>query len=162
PSTVVHGGRLNARHTDTTAALLSPERTAQVRLERGELISALVDLGRTTWHRCRGRTPMERVVNLLRVVASLLLALAVFFGRLLLVLLAIVPTWIGRVIEHLRSAPPAPVAPGGCRPRILFVGGTINHTTQVQQIAAALPECEPAFTWYYCDGVLEVLRRLGW
>jgi len=105
-------------------------------------------------------------VNLLRLVGSLLLALAIvlgsFFGRLLLVLLAIVPTWIGRLIEHLRPAPPAPGARGGRRPRILFVGGTINHTTQVQQIAAALPECEPAFTWYYCDGLLEVLRRLGW
>lgn len=105
---------------------------------------------------------MERVVNLLRLVASLLLALAIFIGRLVLVLLAIVPTWVARLIERVRPAPPAPGPLAGRRPRILFVGGTINHTTQVQQIAAALPECEPAFTWYYCDGALEVLRRLGW
>ena len=100
-------------------------------------------------------------MNLLRLVASALLALALFIGRLVLVLLAIVPTWVGRLMERARPAPAAPRPLAGRRPRILFVGGTINHTTQVQQIAAALPECEPAFTWYYCDGVLEVLRWLG-
>ena len=104
---------------------------------------------------------MERVENLLRLVVSLLLAAAIFLGRLAMVLLAIVPTWVGRAMDRLRPAPPAPGPLAGRRPRVLFVGGTINHTTQVQQIAAALPECEPAFTWYYCDGVLEVLRRLG-
>jgi len=110
---------------------------------------------------------MERVENLLRLVVSLLFALAIFAGRLAMVLLAIVPTWIGRVVDHIcsrlrfRPAPPAPTPLAGRRPRVLFVGGTINHTTQVQQIAAALPECEPAFTWYYCDGTLELLRRLG-
>jgi hypothetical protein len=104
---------------------------------------------------------MERVGNLPRLVASLLLALAIFVGRLAMVLLAIVPTWIGRLIDYFRPAPPAPAPLAGRRPRVLFVGGTINHTTQVQQIAAALPECEPAFTWYYCDGTLELLRRLG-
>jgi len=110
---------------------------------------------------------MERVENLLRLVVGLLFALAIFAGRLAMVLLAIVPTWIGRVVDDIcsrlrfRPAPPAPTPPAGRRPRVLFVGGTINHTTQVQQIAAALPECEPAFTWYYCDGTLELLRRLG-
>ena len=91
---------------------------------------------------------MERVGNLPRLVASLLLALVIFVGRLAMVLLAIVPTSLGRVIDRLRAAPPAPPPLAGRRPRILFVGGTLNHTTQVQQIAAALPECESAFTWY--------------
>ena len=110
---------------------------------------------------------MERLRNLLRLVVSLLLAQAIFLGRLAVVLLAIVPTWIGHAIDSLRllsrrrSPPPARTTLAGRRPRILFVGGTLNHTTQVQQIAAALPECEPAFTWYYCDGALELLRRLG-
>ena len=127
---------------------------------------------------------MERAGNLLRLVASLFLAFAIFVGRLALVLLAIVPSWIGRFMDRacsrfrslsrpfcsrfracsrfgFRPAPPAPPPLAGRRPRVLFVGGTINHTTQVQQIAAALPECEPAFTWYYCDGVLEVLRAPG-
>ncbi len=44
---------------------------------------------------------------------------------------------------------------------MLFIGGTINHTTQVRQIAAELPDCDHAFTWYYCHGLLELLRRLG-
>ena len=43
---------------------------------------------------------------------------------------------------------------------VLFVGGTINHTTQVMQIAAELREFEHAYTWYYGDGILEVFRRL--
>jgi uncharacterized SAM-binding protein YcdF (DUF218 family) len=105
---------------------------------------------------------MERVGNLLRLSVSLLLALAIFLGRLAMVLLAIVPTWVGRALDRARFRPAPPAPPlAGRRPRVLFVGGTINHTTQVQQIAAALPECDPAFTWYYCDGTLEVLRRLG-
>jgi len=45
---------------------------------------------------------------------------------------------------------------------VLFIGGTINHTTQVEQIAAELTECDVAFSWYFCDGILEVFRRLGW
>src|SRR5438552_18526550 len=116
---------------------------------------------------------MERVGNVLRLVASLLLALVIFVGRLAMVLLAILPTWIGRLIDcacsrfracsrfPFRPAPPAPAPLAGRRPRVLIVGGTINHTTQVQQIAAALPECEPALTCYSCDGPLERLRRLG-
>ena len=60
-----------------------------------------------------------------------------------------------------RRRAPAPPIPPTRRARILFIGGTINHTTQVRQIAAELPECDHAFSWYYADGLLEILRRLG-
>ena len=46
-------------------------------------------------------------------------------------------------------------------PRILFIGGSINQTTQMHQIADELPECEPAFTPYYVDGWLELGRKVG-
>jgi hypothetical protein len=88
------------------------------------------------------------------------LAAVVQLGRLALVLGAAAPTWLGRAARALRPAPARPPRAAGRKPRVLFIGGTINHTTQVQQIAAELPECEPAFTWYYCDGVLDRLRRL--
>ncbi|HVZ71491.1 MAG TPA: hypothetical protein VHJ20_03875 [Polyangia bacterium] len=88
-----------------------------------------------------------------------LLAIAIWIGRLALVLLAIAPTWLARAAR--RAFPPSPRPPRRAgRPRVLFIGGTINHTTQVQQIAAELPECDAAFTWYYCDGLLDVFRRL--
>ena len=45
-------------------------------------------------------------------------------------------------------------------PRILFIGGSINQTTQMHQIADELPECEPAFTPYYVDGWLELGRKV--
>jgi len=73
---------------------------------------------------------------------------------------ALVPVWLSRLLARPRRAP-RPSVPSTRRPRILFIGGTINHTTQVLQIAAELPECEHAFTWYYADGMLELLRRLG-
>ena len=104
---------------------------------------------------------MDGVKTLLRFTGSLLLALAIFLGRLGVVLLAIVPTGLVRLGERVRRAPAPLPSRAGRRPRVLFVGGTINHTTQVQQIAAELPECEATFTWYYCDGVLELGRRLG-
>ncbi len=104
---------------------------------------------------------MDIVKTLLRFTGSVLLALSIFLGRLAMVLLAIVPTWLAHLGERLRRAPATPPPRAGRRPRVLFIGGTINHTTQVQQIAAELPECEAAFTWYYCDGFLELGRRLG-
>jgi hypothetical protein len=52
-------------------------------------------------------------------------------------------------------------ASGGVRPRVLFICGSINQTTQMHQIARELPEIEAWFTPYYCDGFLERLRRLG-
>jgi len=106
---------------------------------------------------------MESVSSLLRFAFSVVLALLIFLGRLGLVLLAIFPTAVRRGVARVaarRRPLAAPPAPGSGRPRVLFIGGTINHTTQVEQIAAQLPECEAAFTWYYCDGVLELGRRL--
>ncbi|MDP9121828.1 MAG: hypothetical protein M3O15_10775 [Acidobacteriota bacterium] len=44
-------------------------------------------------------------------------------------------------------------------PRVLFIGGSINQTTQMHQIAQELPECDPFFTPYYGHGVMERLRR---
>jgi len=45
--------------------------------------------------------------------------------------------------------------------RILFICGSLNQTTQMHQVARELPEFEPAFTPYYCDGLLELTRRAG-
>jgi hypothetical protein len=46
--------------------------------------------------------------------------------------------------------------------RILFICGTMNHTTQMHQIARELPEHEHFFTPYYCDGILDLFRRWRW
>ena len=69
-----------------------------------------------------------------------------------------VPNALDKLRWRLWPAPPRP-SRGTRRPRVLLVGGTINHTTQVHQIAAELPEFDHAYTWYYCDGVLDLLRR---
>jgi hypothetical protein len=45
--------------------------------------------------------------------------------------------------------------------RVLFVCGSINQTTQMHEIARQLPEVSSAFTPYYVDGGLELLRRAG-
>jgi hypothetical protein len=47
------------------------------------------------------------------------------------------------------------------RPRLLFVCGSLNQTTQMHQIARELPGCEAAFTPYFCDAPLDWLRRAG-
>ena len=101
---------------------------------------------------------MQRLSNLIRLAASRLLAFVIFVGRVGLVLLAVVPNTAGLIKRHLRSARRRPL-PTTRRPRVLLVGGTINHTTQVHQIAAELPEFDHAYTWYYCDGFLDILRR---
>jgi hypothetical protein len=104
---------------------------------------------------------VERLKNLGRLVASRTLAFAIFVGRLLLLLAAVIPSAAARLARRIR--PPRRRSPSlhlARRPRVLLVGGTINHTTQVQQIAAELPEFEHAYTWYYCDGILEIFRRL--
>jgi hypothetical protein len=44
--------------------------------------------------------------------------------------------------------------------RILFICGSMNQTTQMRQVSRHLVEYEQAFTPYYCDGVLELLRRM--
>lgn len=91
------------------------------------------------------------------------MAALVFIGRLSLVLLAVAPVWVKRLFRpRRRLVDSAHWRRTGRRPRVLFIGGTINHTTQVEQIAAELTECDATFTWYFCDGVLELFRRLGW
>lgn len=52
------------------------------------------------------------------------------------------------------AAPPQP------RAKALFICGSVNQTKQMHKIAAELPELDAHFTPYYCDGHLEVLRRL--
>ncbi len=44
--------------------------------------------------------------------------------------------------------------------RILFICGSMNQTTQMHQIARNLSEFKQAFTPYYSDGALELLRRM--
>jgi hypothetical protein len=103
---------------------------------------------------------MSRIASLWLFIRSSLLAVAMFIGRTLLVLGAIVPSAIDRRLDRRRRARLTPL-PRRARPRVLFIGGTINHTTQVRQIAAELPDCDHAFTWYYGNGFLEFLRRAG-
>ena len=45
--------------------------------------------------------------------------------------------------------------------RIFFICGSMNQTTQMHQISAHLREYDHSFSPYYCDGPLEILRRLG-
>ncbi len=45
--------------------------------------------------------------------------------------------------------------------RVLFICGSMNQTTQMYRIASELPDYECVFTPYYCDGIIETLRRMG-
>jgi hypothetical protein len=45
--------------------------------------------------------------------------------------------------------------------RVLFIGGSINQTRQVHQIAMHMPGVDASFSPYYCDGPLEIIRRMG-
>lgn len=45
------------------------------------------------------------------------------------------------------------------RPRVLFICGSINQTSQMHAISQHLPEADCRFTPYYHDGVLELMRR---
>ncbi len=47
------------------------------------------------------------------------------------------------------------------RPRVLFICGSMNQTTQMHQISAELGDCEAVFTPHYCDGLLDLIRRLN-
>jgi hypothetical protein len=47
------------------------------------------------------------------------------------------------------------------RRRIFFICGSMNQTTQMHQISEHLPEYEHSFSPYYCDGPIEILRRVG-
>jgi hypothetical protein len=46
------------------------------------------------------------------------------------------------------------------RPRVLFICGSINQTTQMHQIALQLVECDCFFSTYYDDGYPKTLKRL--
>jgi hypothetical protein len=47
------------------------------------------------------------------------------------------------------------------RPKLLFICGSLNQTTQMHQIANELPEYEHVFTPYYGDAEFALARRLG-
>jgi hypothetical protein len=46
------------------------------------------------------------------------------------------------------------------RPKVLFVCGSFNQTTQMHHFSRELTDCDHGFTPYYCDGLLEWLRRM--
>jgi hypothetical protein len=46
------------------------------------------------------------------------------------------------------------------QPRVLFICGSINQTTQMHQIAQQLTECDCYFSTYFDDGYPETLKRL--
>jgi hypothetical protein len=43
----------------------------------------------------------------------------------------------------------------------MFICGSMNQTTQMHQISRQLSDYEQSFSPYYCDGIDELLRRLG-
>jgi len=47
------------------------------------------------------------------------------------------------------------------RKKILFICGSINQTKQMHEISLHMTDAECFFTPYYCDGVLEAIRRQG-
>jgi hypothetical protein len=46
------------------------------------------------------------------------------------------------------------------KPKILFIGGSLNQTTIMHKIAKELPECDAYFTPYYASGPLWVMTKL--
>lgn len=48
------------------------------------------------------------------------------------------------------------------RKRILFICGSMNQTTQMHAISRHLMQYEQAFSPYFCDGLDELFRRMGW
>lgn len=47
------------------------------------------------------------------------------------------------------------------KPRALFICGSLNQTTQLHQVARALPELECWFSPFFSDTVIDLARRLG-
>jgi hypothetical protein len=47
------------------------------------------------------------------------------------------------------------------RPRVLFIAGSLNQTTQLHAVARELPECDARFTPFYGDVTVSAMRRLG-
>ncbi|MDY0083663.1 MAG: hypothetical protein RBR74_10830 [Ignavibacteriaceae bacterium] len=46
------------------------------------------------------------------------------------------------------------------KPKILFIGGSLNQTTMMHKIAKELPECEAYFTPYFASGPLWLMTKL--
>ena len=46
-------------------------------------------------------------------------------------------------------------------PRVFFICGSLNQTTQMHQIAAQMPDSAASFSPYYGDAFLTKLRALG-
>lgn len=59
-------------------------------------------------------------------------------------------------MTHLTLAPARAI-----RPRVLFICGSHNQTTQMHQVARALPEAEAWFSPYFGTGLLHELRNAG-
>ena len=90
-------------------------------------------------------------------------------------LVAVAGLWQFWALALERSSSPAPATspeshgsatPGGdalsmtrSQPKILFICGSQNQTTQMHEIAQELPGHEHAYTPYYVDGPLELARR---
>lgn len=49
----------------------------------------------------------------------------------------------------------------GRRPRVLFICGSNNQTTQLHQVAREMPDFDHGFTPYFTTGVYELLREWG-
>jgi hypothetical protein len=47
------------------------------------------------------------------------------------------------------------------RPRVLFIAGSLNQTTQLHAVARELLECEVRFSPFYGDAAVTAMRRLG-
>ena len=46
------------------------------------------------------------------------------------------------------------------KPKILFIGGSLNQTTMMHKIAKELPDCDAYFTPYYASGPLWLMTKL--
>lgn len=46
------------------------------------------------------------------------------------------------------------------KPKVLFIGGSLNQTTMMHKIANELPECEAYFTPFYASGILWLMTKL--
>ena len=64
--------------------------------------------------------------------------------------------YVHRAIRRTRHGSAASL-----RPRVLFIAGSLNQTTQLHAVARELHECEARFTPYYGDLTVTALRHLG-
>lgn len=46
-------------------------------------------------------------------------------------------------------------------PQVLFICGSLNQTRQMHKIAQQMTGCEATYSPYYCDGLVEALRKVG-